>query len=46
MNRIQVMEHNFPHFLKVNFEAQAIEIARQCVQPPLRKKPKWEKLKH
>ena len=41
-NRTEVTEHNLPHFLKVNFQAQAVEIARQCVQPPLRKKPKWD----
>jgi hypothetical protein len=38
--RVDVKDHNFPGFLKINFVAQAIEIARQCVQPPLRKKPK------
>ncbi|KAL8575354.1 hypothetical protein ACOMHN_048647 [Nucella lapillus] len=36
----EVAEYNLPHFLKVNFQAQAVEIARQCVQPPLKKKPK------
>lgn len=38
--RMEVTEHNLPQFLKVNFTAQALEIARQCVQPPLSKKPK------
>ncbi|XP_076444914.1 uncharacterized protein LOC143282914 [Babylonia areolata] len=37
---VEISEHNLPNFLKVNFQAQAIEIARQCVQPPLKKKPK------
>lgn len=36
----EIPEHNLPQFLKTNFQAQATEIARQCVQPPLRKKPK------
>ncbi|KAK7108434.1 hypothetical protein V1264_016176 [Littorina saxatilis] len=37
---VEITEHNLPEFLKVNFQAQSIEIARRCVQPPLRKKPK------
>ncbi|GFN80703.1 E3 ubiquitin protein ligase rin2 [Plakobranchus ocellatus] len=35
-----ISEHNFPEFLRINFQAQATELARQCVQPPLKKKPK------
>lgn len=37
--QLEIIDHNFPELLKVNFEAQAVEYARQCVQPPLRKKP-------
>lgn len=36
----EVTEHNLPPLLKTNFQAQATEIARQCAQPPLKKKPK------
>ncbi|XP_035825482.1 uncharacterized protein LOC101862840 [Aplysia californica] len=36
----EITEHNFPEFLRVNFQAQAVEIARQCVHPPLKKNPK------
>nr|KAG5708892.1 hypothetical protein BaRGS_009301 [Batillaria attramentaria] len=36
----EITEHNLPQFLKTNFQAQATEIARQCIQPPLKKKPK------
>ncbi|XP_069102290.1 uncharacterized protein [Argopecten irradians] len=37
---VEVDEHNYPELLKTNFAGQAIEIARRCVQPPLKKKPK------
>ncbi|CAL1546180.1 unnamed protein product [Lymnaea stagnalis] len=37
---LQIDEHNFPEFLRVNFQAQAAEIARQCVHPPLKHNPK------
>ena len=43
---VEVMENNFPHILKVNFQGQAMEIARQCVQPPLRRKPQYARLFH
>ncbi|GFR62226.1 E3 ubiquitin protein ligase RIN2 [Elysia marginata] len=36
----EITDHNFPEFLRTNFQAQATETARQCVQPPLKKKPK------
>ncbi|RUS76937.1 hypothetical protein EGW08_015310 [Elysia chlorotica] len=36
----EITDHNFPEFLRTNFQAQATEAARQCVQPPLKKKPK------
>ncbi|XP_029658259.1 uncharacterized protein LOC115232497 [Octopus sinensis] len=36
---VDFVEYNFPELLKINFLAQANEYARQCVQPPLRKKP-------
>lgn len=38
--RLEMSENNFPDILKTNFLGQAVEIARQCVQPPLKKKPK------
>ncbi|XP_078312740.1 uncharacterized protein LOC144619196 [Crassostrea virginica] len=38
--QLEITENNFPDILKINFLGQAIEIARQCVQPPLKKKPK------
>lgn len=31
---------NFPDVFKKYFTAQAVELARQCVQPPLKRKPK------
>ncbi|XP_023931502.1 uncharacterized protein LOC106155069 [Lingula anatina] len=37
---IEVADHNFPEPLTVNILAQANEIARRCVQPPLKKRPK------
>ncbi|XP_060071641.1 uncharacterized protein LOC132551507 [Ylistrum balloti] len=37
---VEVDEHNYPDLLKTNFAAQAIEIARRCVQAPIKKKPK------
>jgi len=36
----EITECNFPEFLRINFQAQSVEIARQCVQPPIRKNPK------
>ncbi|XP_067674988.1 uncharacterized protein [Haliotis asinina] len=36
----EIEDCNFPPLLKTFFQAQAIEISRQCVQPPLKKKPK------
>lgn len=38
--QLEVADQNFPDLLKVNFIGNAIEIARRCVQPPLKKKPK------
>lgn len=38
--KIEVQEHNFPEPLKLFFVSQANEIARRCVQPPLRPNPK------
>lgn len=38
--KIELEDHNFPEILKVNFISQATEIARKCVQPPIKKKPK------
>lgn len=38
--KIELEEHNFTELLKINFISQAIEIARKCVQPPIKKKPK------
>ena len=35
--RIEVLDHNFPESLKRNFQSQAEEIARQCVQAPIKK---------
>ncbi|CAG5134157.1 unnamed protein product [Candidula unifasciata] len=35
----ELTEHNFPAFLYTHFKAQAAEIARRCVQPPLKKNP-------
>ena len=37
---IEFKGSNFPKILEHHFVAQAVEIARQCVQPPLRKDPK------
>ncbi|XP_041354716.1 uncharacterized protein LOC121372466 [Gigantopelta aegis] len=36
----EITDTNFPILLRTNFQAQAIEIARQCIQPPLKKTPK------
>lgn len=38
--QIEIGEQNFPNLLKLNFTTQAEEIARQCVEAPLKKKPK------
>lgn len=38
--KIELEDHNFPETLKINFLSQAVEIARRCVQPPMKKKPK------
>lgn len=38
--RIEFKGSNFPAILEHHFVAQAVEIARQCVEPPLRKDPK------
>lgn len=40
LTQVEVTNTNFPDMLKVNFSTQCIEIARKCVEPPLRKKPK------
>ena len=37
---VECEEHNFPELLKLNFLGECIDIARKCVQPPLRKSPK------
>lgn len=37
---IEASESNFPDLLKVFFVGQAVEIARRCVQPPLKPNPK------
>ena len=39
-SRVEITYHNFPESLKRHFLSQAEEIARKCVQPPLKKKPK------
>lgn len=36
----EISEHNFPAFLLTYFRAQAAELARRCVQPPLKKSSK------
>ncbi|KAK3097418.1 hypothetical protein FSP39_009473 [Pinctada imbricata] len=38
--QIEVLDNNFPEMLKTIFLGQAVEIARKCVQPPLKKNPK------
>ncbi|XP_071496481.1 uncharacterized protein [Diadema antillarum] len=38
--RVESVEGNFPELFTKMFVAQAEETARQCVQPPLKKKPK------
>ena len=40
VSRVEITGHNFPESLKRHFLSQAEEIARKCVQPPLKKKPK------
>ncbi|KAK2174434.1 hypothetical protein NP493_803g00018 [Ridgeia piscesae] len=37
---VEITYHNFPESLKRHFLSQVEEIARKCVQPPLKKKPK------
>ncbi|KAL5010314.1 hypothetical protein ScPMuIL_012619 [Solemya velum] len=37
---IEVGDYNFPELLKTHFQANAVEIARKCVQPPLKKNSK------
>ena len=38
---VEVTDHNFSKMLKNNFTGQIEELARRCVQPPLRRKPKY-----
>ncbi|XP_064617730.1 LOW QUALITY PROTEIN: uncharacterized protein LOC135481891 [Liolophura sinensis] len=38
--RTEVTDSNFPELLRMNFQAQAEEISRRCIQPPLKKTPK------
>ncbi|XP_038065267.1 uncharacterized protein LOC119735578 [Patiria miniata] len=38
--QIGEVDHNFPEIFSKMFASQAVEIARQCVTPPLKKKPK------
>ncbi|ELU12713.1 hypothetical protein CAPTEDRAFT_129847 [Capitella teleta] len=37
---VEISDTNFPSHLSIHFASQSFEIARQCVQPPLRKNPK------
>ncbi|KAF6036413.1 hypothetical protein EB796_005278 [Bugula neritina] len=37
---VECVDHNFPELFKQNFFGQCVEIARRCVEPPLRKNPK------
>ena len=37
---IEITDQNFPDVVKANYTGQAVEIARRCVQPPLKRKPK------
>ena len=39
--RIDFSDVNLPEVIATNMKAQAIEIARRCVQPPLKKNPKF-----
>jgi len=36
----EIIECNFPDFLRINFQAQATETARKCIMPPMKKNPK------
>lgn len=36
----EIASHNFPDALLINISSQSVEIARRCVQPPLKPKPK------
>ncbi|XP_065072274.1 uncharacterized protein LOC135696715 [Rhopilema esculentum] len=38
--RVENKSCNFPTFLETHFMAESIEIARRCVEPPLKKDPK------
>jgi len=38
--QVEFKSSNFPKILEQHFVGQAIEMSRQCVQPPLRKDPK------
>jgi len=37
---VEVTSHNFPEVIGMNVQGQSVEIARKCVQPPLKRKPK------
>ena len=39
-SRIEFKGSNFPKLLETHFVAQSIEIARRCVEAPLKKNPK------
>ena len=40
MSRIEEAENNFPEMFIKMFTSQAVEIARQCVTPPLKHNPR------
>ena len=40
ITKVELVSHNFPELFRKFFEAQANEIARKCVKPPLKKNPK------
>ena len=44
-HRIELKDSNFPENLVKVFMGQAVDIARRCVEEPLRRRPKYVHLK-
>ena len=39
--RVELKESNFPEHLVRVFVGRAVDMARQCVEPPLRRNPRY-----
>lgn len=40
--RLENLAHNYPDIFQKMLIAQAQEMARRCVEPPLKRKPRWD----